>query len=68
MVAAIERRSINGVSGSFSLSIDATKLSLVIEVSSGYKAIVGVEHPNKLIDITGKTKDQVREILDGKSD
>eukprot|EP00957_Ditylum_brightwellii_P185609 14131752-Ditylum_brightwellii.AAC.1 len=68
MVDAIEHRSINGVSRPFSLSIDATKLSPVIEALSGYKAIVGVKHPNKLIDITGKTEDQVREILGGKSD
>ena len=31
-------------------------------------AIIGSEHPGELIDIKGMTKEEVREILDGKLD
>ena len=68
MVAAIKRRSIGGVPGPFSLAIDATKLSPVIEASSGHIAIIGAVHPDELIDIKDKTKDEVRKILDGESE
>ena len=68
MVAAIKRRSMGGVPGPFSLAIDATKLSPVIEASYGYMAITGAEHPDELIDIKGMTKENVKNMLDGKSD
>ena len=67
MVAAIERRKSMGASGTFSLAIDATKLSPLLETSLAHAAIVGAEHPNELIDAKGLTKDQVKEILSGKS-
>ena len=67
MNEAIKRRTVGGVSPSFSLAIDATKVSPVLENSSGYMAITGAEHPNELIDIRGLSKEDVREILDGKS-
>lgn len=68
IAAAIKRRtSPDGHVPSFGLAIDATKVSQVIEVSSGHKAIFGVEYPNEMIDIVGLSKDKVREILDGES-
>ena len=67
MVATIERRKSMGASGSFSLAINATKLSPLLEISLAHAAIVGAEHPNKLIDAKGLTKDQVKEILSSKS-
>eukprot|EP00957_Ditylum_brightwellii_P127501 9723339-Ditylum_brightwellii.AAC.1 len=39
MVAATECRSVDGVSGTFALAIDATKLSSVAETSAGYMDI-----------------------------
>ena len=54
------------MSVAFSLSIDATKVPQVIEASTGYKAIIGGEYPNHLIDIKGKSKEEVDAILDGK--
>ena len=68
MTTAIKRRtSPDGLVPSFGLAIDATKVSQVIEVSSGHKAIFGAEHPNDVIDIGGLSKDDVCKILDGKS-
>ena len=65
--AGVERRSNNnGSSLAFSMAIDATKVPEVLELSSGYKALVGAAHPKQLIDISGKSKDNVRLILDGK--
>eukprot|EP00957_Ditylum_brightwellii_P030112 2279129-Ditylum_brightwellii.AAC.1 len=66
MVAAIERRSANGVLGQFTLAIDVTKLISVAESSAGYMTITGVEHSNALIDIKGMIKEDIHEILDGK--
>ena len=37
-------------------------------MSHGHKAIFGGEFPSHIIDIAGKTKEGVRDILDGKSD
>ena len=68
MVAAMKRRSIEGAHGPFSLAIDATKLSALLETSSAHCAIFGAEHPNEMIDIKGLGNDKVREILDGKSE
>ena len=67
MVAAIEHRKSMGASGSFSLEIDATKLSPLLKILLAHAAIVGAEHLNKLIDAKGLTKDQVKEILSSKS-
>lgn len=68
MEAAIARRSkSNGAQVSFSLAIDATKVPTVIEASSGYKAIVGGEFPNHLIDVETKSKEEIQDIIDGKS-
>ena len=68
--AAIERRSKNNGGGtvSFGILIDATKVAKSLEVSSGFQAIIGGEYPKHFIDIKGKSKDQVKNILDGKDD
>ena len=69
MEADIERqRNPNGTRPTISLAIDATKVSSVLEVSHEHKAIFGGEFPSHIIDIAGKTKEDVRDILDGKSD
>ena len=51
MAEAIKRRSIAGKFPSFGLAVDTTKVSLVIEVSSGHKAIIGSEYSDQMIDI-----------------
>ena len=68
--AAIERRSKNNGGGTvpFGISIDATKVAKILEVSYGFQAIIGGEYPKHFIDIKGKSKDQVKNILDGKDD
>ena len=67
--AAIERRSNNGGGTvTFGISIDATKVAKILEVSSGFQAITGGEYPKHFIDIKGMSKDQVTMILDGKDD
>ena len=68
--AANERRSKNNGGGtvSFGISIDATKVSKSLEVSSGLQAIIGGEYLKHFIGIKGKSKDQVKNILDGKDD
>ena len=52
---------------SFSIAIDATKVVQNVEVSSGYRAILGGEYPKHFIPIGGISKEAVEEILDGKS-
>ena len=49
-------------------SIDATKFAKSLVVSSGFQAIIGGEYPKHFIDIKGKSKYQVKKILDGKDD
>ena len=68
--AAIERRSKENGGGtvSFGISIDATEVAKSLEVSSGFQAIIGGEYPKQFIDIKGKSKYQVKNILDGKDD
>ena len=48
---AIERRSMNNGGGtvSFGISIDATKVSKSLEVSSGFQSIIGGEYPKHFI-------------------
>eukprot|EP00957_Ditylum_brightwellii_P176951 13478677-Ditylum_brightwellii.AAC.1 len=67
MVEAIKCWGINGKLPLFGLVIDATKVSFVVEVSSGHNSIFGAEHPNQMIDIDGLSKESVRKILDGES-
>ena len=62
------RRNPDGTRPTFSLAIDSTKVSSVLEVSHGHNAIFGGELPSHIIDISGNTKEGVRDILDGKSD
>jgi hypothetical protein len=67
--AAIKRRSNNeGNRVTFAISIDATKVAKVLEVSSGFQAIIGGEYPKHFIDIKGKSKEQVTKVLDGTDD
>jgi len=61
------RKPKDGGSPPFHLAMDATKVPQVLEASYGHKAIIGGEYPNHLIDIDGKSKEEVRAILDGKS-
>ena len=69
MDEAIQRRSDNGgKSLAFSLAIDATKTPVLLEVAAGYRAVVGGEYPQHLIDIEGMSKQDVRKILDGASE
>ena len=51
----------------FSLTIDATKVAKVCEVSSTYKSIIGGAHPNHKVDVHGLSKDYINAILDGTS-
>ena len=65
--AAIERRLNNGGAPlAFGIAIDATKVAQNLEVSSGFGAILGGEHPLQFIRIQDKTKEDVTNILDGK--
>ena len=68
--ATIERRANNSGGGtvSFGISIDATKVAKRLEVSSGSQSIIRGEYLKQFIDIKGKSKDQVKNILDGKDD
>ena len=67
MTQAIERRKKNGLPPAFSLAIDATKNAKVSEVSHGHGKVIGGAHPHHLVDIEGRTKRDVQEILDGNS-
>ena len=51
---------------SFSLAIDATKVPELLELSSEYKAVIGAEYPNHLIDISSLNKDEVNAIVQNK--
>ena len=51
----------------FSLSIDATKVAKVCEVSSTYKAIISVTHPKNNVDVNGFYSDDINAILNGTS-
>ena len=69
MSDAIARRANNGGSTlAFSLAIDATKTPEVLEVGSGFQAVIGGEYPTHLIDIKEKSKEDVRKILMGTSE
>jgi len=62
MEAAIERRrNPDGAQPTFSLVIDAIKVSSVLEMSHGHKAIFDGEFPSHIIDIAGKTKECIRD-------
>ena len=50
----------------FDISIDATKVAKVLEVLSGFQAIIEGEHPKHFIDIKGIRKDKVTKNSDGK--
>ena len=67
MTQAIKRRKKNRLSTVFHLAIDATKNAKVLEVSHAHRKIIGGAHPNRLIDIEGRTKTDVQKILDGNS-
>jgi len=68
-LSGVQRRSDNGgKSLAFSLAIDATKTPVLLEVAAGYRAVVGGEYPQHLIDIEGMSKQDVRKILDGASE
>ena len=63
--ATIECRSNNGGDTvTFGVSIDATKVSKVLEVSSGFQAIIGGEYPKHFMDSKGRSKDQVTVVED----
>jgi len=64
--AILRRKTSDGTPVAFALAIDATKVPQVVETSLGYKAIIGGEHPNHLIDVSGKDKDAIKLILEGK--
>ena len=64
---AITRHHVDGEDDSFSIAIDATKCVQNLEVSSGYGAVLGGEHPKHFIPFGGMSKDEVKAILDGKS-
>ena len=67
MTQAIWRRKKDGLPSSFSLAIDATKNAKVLEVSHAHGKVIGGAHPHHLVDIEGRTKRDVQDILDGKS-
>ena len=67
MRAAIRRRTPSGgTPPAFALAIDATKVPQLAEVSQGYQAIIGLEYPDHILDIVGKSKEEVKLILNGK--
>ena len=66
MEAAIERRKIQSVKGTFSLAIDTTKVAQVLQMLHAYGAIIGREYPQHLIPIDGMDKIKAQELLDGK--
>eukprot|EP00957_Ditylum_brightwellii_P161422 12290693-Ditylum_brightwellii.AAC.1 len=48
----------------FALGIDATKAATLVELASGYVAILGGEYPNHIISIKGITKEEAKMIMD----
>ena len=67
MAQAIERRKKNGLPPAFSLAIDATKNAKGLEVSQVHGKVIGGAHSHHLVNIEGRTKRDVQEILDGNS-
>lgn len=68
MEEAIKRRKQEGQAVSaFSLAIDATKVSGVLDISTAYKAIHGGAYPNHNISTIDLTTDNIKQILNKKS-
>ena len=63
MLEAIRRRQVNGQRQAVSLSIDATKFSQVIDISTEFRAIMGVVYPNHMLSISYMTTDEIKDIL-----
>jgi len=51
----------------FTIGVDATKVAPSLELSARYQVVLGGEHPNDIIPINGKSKEEVKAILDGTS-
>ena len=51
----------------YSLSIDATKVAKVLEVSHAHSSLFGGASPQDKVHIDGKTKQEILDIMDGKS-
>ena len=66
MESAIERKNMQGVKGTFSLDVYATKFTQVLEVKHAHRDIIGGEQPQHLIPIDGMDKIEVQDLLDGK--
>ena len=67
MEQAVKRRQVNGVVGAFHLSIDATKVVRVLELSRPHGCIMGGAHPQHMIPVDGLAKSDAVAIMDGKS-
>ena len=57
-----------GVPFTFYLSIDATKVAKVIEVSASHKSIICGAFPNHVFDISNLPKDDVNNVIAGTSE
>ena len=67
MRAAIGQRTPSGGTlPAFSLAINVTKVPQLAEASQGYHAIIGLEYPDHILDIVGKSKEDVKLVLNGK--
>ena len=66
MLEAMRRRQVNGQRQAVSLSIDATKCSQVINISTEFRAIMVGLYPNHMLSTSDMTKDGIKDILDKK--
>ncbi len=64
MEAAIKQRIIHGVTPAFSIAIDATKVSGVLDISTLYKSIHGGAYPHHNISTVDVTSKRIEKILD----
>ena len=63
MLEAMRQRQVNGQRQAVSISIDATKCSQVIDISTAFRAIMGGVYRNHMLSTSDMTKDEIKDIL-----
>ena len=64
ILEAMKRRYVKRQRQYFSLAIDATECSSVIDISTILRAILGGSFPNHILKTENTTKDKIKSILD----
>ena len=63
--AILRRKSDSSNKVAFPIAVDATKVAKILEVSQPMKGIVDGAYPQHIVDISGKSKEEVKAMLNG---